>query len=55
MPYLIRHTKSGSYEVVKRATGEVVAHSHSKQGARGYIWHAMKGEPKVKKERTKKK
>lgn len=54
MPYLIRHTKSGTYEVVKRDTGEVAAHAQSLAGARGYIYHAMKSEPKVKRERKKK-
>ena len=54
MPYLIRHTKKGGYEVVKRADGSVAAHAKSLAGARGYIYHAMKNEPKVKRERKKK-
>lgn len=52
MPYKIRHNKSGGYEVVKIATGEVVARPETKKGAIGFIWHAKQGEPK--KERKKK-
>lgn len=47
MPYLIRHSKKGGYEVVKRDTGEVAAHSTSLSGARGYIYHATKNESKA--------
>ncbi len=46
MPYILRHAKRGGYEVVKRATGEVVAHSKTLAGARGYAWHASKGDKK---------
>lgn len=46
MPYLIRHARSGGYEVVKRSDGSVAAHATSLEGARGFIYHAMKGEPK---------
>ncbi len=56
MPYLIRHSRSkaGKYEVVRRDTGEVVAHSQSLAGARGYAYHATKGEAKPAKRGRKK-
>jgi hypothetical protein len=46
MPFIIRHSKSGGYEVVRRDTGTVVAHPKDLAGARGYIYHSMKGEKK---------
>lgn len=47
MPYKLRHSKGGGYDIVKIATGEVVAHSSDKKKAIGYIWHAKQGEPKT--------
>ena len=47
MPFIIRHTKSGGYEVVRRDNGTVAAHAKTLAGARGYVFHAMKGEGKT--------
>lgn len=45
MPYSIK--KSGKeYKVVKKDTGQVVASSETLEGAKGYIYHASKGDQK---------
>lgn len=54
MPYKLRHAKGGGYDVIKLATGETVAHSATRHGAIGYIYHAKKADPKPERKAKKK-
>jgi hypothetical protein len=47
VPYTFR--KSGSkWAIVKKDTGEIVAHSDTLAGAKGYAWHAEHADKKKK-------
>ncbi len=46
MPYSIRKSPKGGYDIIKKSTGKRVAHSSTKQKAHISVSYRMKGEKK---------
>lgn len=44
MPWSVRKSKRGGWDIVRTATGEVVGHSTSKRNAILSVWHRKKAE-----------
>lgn len=47
MPYKIRKSKKGGWDIVKKTTGEVVGHSTNIHKAKASIGYRMSGEKKA--------
>lgn len=46
MPYKIRRSKKGGWDIIKKTTGKVVAHSDTMTKAKASIGYRMSGEKK---------